>query len=73
MRSRSKKKPIYAPASNAQGRCVWCDKTLRFSDPDWVVDGNKQLLHFECLKQRLEIINANREKRAGAASGSQQN
>ena len=72
MLSRSKKKIRYAPASNALGRCVWCYKTLRFSDPDWVVGGDKQILHLGCFRERLDIINANRKERAGAASRSQQ-
>jgi len=72
MRSRSKKKITYAPASNAQGRCVWCDKTLRLSDPDWVVDGGKQTLHLGCFRERLDILNANRKERANSTSTPQQ-
>lgn len=67
MRSRSKKKITYAPASNALGRCIWCENTLRFSDTDWVADGNKQILHLDCFKERLDIINANRKEHTNTA------
>lgn len=61
MTYRSKQKTKQrAPKDPRWDRCVWCEKPVNLNANDWVCDGHKEILHYDCFTERLGIINEDR-------------